>query len=722
MASLTAWASSECGAGTRFASADPAALSSSAGKILDAITLVLSTDGILDGDISVVLPIAQELAMSYIGVTVPWIAFAVIVILCGLPLCIARCCAHKCCRPALDPDSDVLKTLPTKRLKVTSVACLATLGLGAIVCAVIGLLAVMDIGPATMQPLCAIDGVMDKVGGVMGDAIAATSTINGSVATVATTFTDITSTLAMVKDKVNTTCDAVDALVDAVQSLSDNGYPVSALLAKANAAGAVCTDLVSSVPTAIDTAEEQLSTYSSLVEMAASMVSAILTSMRSVESSIVDLDGTFGNVAVSVFPSASDPPSSSPSINSLSSSMGLGLFIIPIMLIGASLLVAPLMVRSQGKYRCCSFASCGVQMLGLAWVVGALFCVFYFLIGATVMGASVISNDIAVAVQTVPAQFRSTFDGTMLCGEMAPAGTPVAFATAFNLLLNSSYVSTIPSPRSPPPALPFAVPPTSPLLPPGVCELIELALDTCWLGDGAGSTLINSILDALDFRYSLAGLEGEISGLESKLAALNLDDVGVNSTEISALIATVNSTVGELTTADLGLTCPGDAQCAAAQAALDDLKAKALLMAAEGTQLLSYFEYLAWLVDGLPALLVSTLQDALDSAVDLTECGWVKIQADLVMASVRGISSTLYVFAFVGLILCSIFMCLFMPAAISMQIAHGGVGAVPGCPPGCRGGCKDKSQIVPASNERLAGGAKPKKKGWRKSKGDGFDK
>lgn len=723
MASLSVWASSECGSGIRFGSVDPAVLSSGADKILDAITLLLAPDGFLSGDstsaMTAIIPIVQDLAMGYIGITAPWIVLAVLVFLCSIPLCIARCCAHKCCRPALDPDSDVPKTLPSKRLRVTSVACLATFGLGAVVSALIGLLAIMDIGPATMQPFCAIDEVMDAAGSTLDDAITAVGNINGSVTTVATTFTGIKWTLAMVKNKVSTTCEAVDVLVDAVQSLSDSGYPVSALLAEANSAGSVCTGLVGSVPTAIDTADGELEAYSSLVEMATSVASTVLTSMRGFGSTFDTLDVTIGDVAVSMFPTPSDPPSSLPSIESLGSSFGLGLFIVPILLIGLSLLIAPLMVRTQTKNRCCSSASCGVQVLGFAWVIGAIFCILYFPVGAVVMSASIISNDVGIAMQTAPAQFRSTFDGTVLCGDMAPLGTPVALANSFNLLLNSSYVSTtIPAP-SPPPVSPFASVPTGPLLPPGMCELIELALDTCWVGDGDGSTVINSMLDALDSPYSISGLESGISGLESQLAAFNLDDVGVNSTEIRSLIATVNSSVGALSTADLGLACPGDPQCASAQNALDDLKAKALVMAAEGTQLLGYVEDVVGLVDGLPALLVSTLQDALDSAVGLSECGWIRTQGIRAIGSVRGISSTLYVFASVGLILCSIFMCLFMPAAIATQIAHGGVGAMPGCPSGCR---RNKARIVPDSNARSelwAGGDEPKKKGWRKSKGDG---
>jgi hypothetical protein len=721
MTSLSVWAASKCGKTIRFGSADPAALSSNADTFLDAITLILSNGGILDGGntdvMATIMPIGRDLAMGYIGITAPWIVFAALMLFCSVPLCIARCCAHKCCRPALDLDSDVPKTLPSQRLKRLSVACLAILGIGALVCALIGLLAIGDFGNAALQPFCAIDGVMDSVGSTMGDAITAVNDINGSVTTVATTFTDIRSTLDLVKEKVSTTCDAVADLADAVQSLSDDGYPVSALLTEVNAAGTLCLDLTSTVPTAIDSADGQLSTYADLIEMAASTMSTVLTTMRGFETSIGTFDGSIGDLAVTV-------TSSSPSIESIGSSIGLGIFIVPILLIGMSLLIAPCMVRTEQKNRCCTVASCGVQILGCAWVFGAIFCVVYFLIGAVVVSASTISNDVAIAIRTVPTHFRSTFDGTMLCGDMAPAGAPLAFATAFNLLLNSSYVSTVPPAPSPPPNSPLAVVAPSPLLPSGVCELIELALDTCWIGDGDGSTLIDSMLDALDSPYNVSGLESQISGLESQLAALNLDDVGFNSTEVRSLIDTVDTSVAALTTADLGLTSPGDPQCAAAQTALDDLKAKALVMAAEGTQLLSYFEEVVELVGGLPALLTSTLQNTLDSAVSLTECGWIKTEAVLVISAVLGISSTLYVFASVGLILCSIFMCLFIPAAISMQIAHGGVGAVPGCPGGC---CKGKAQVVPdsdAGSEFLAEGAEPNKKGWRKSKGDGakFDK
>jgi len=128
MPSLDSWAAIECpGAAVTFASADPAALGSRSDAMISAFTAVLA-GGSFDGDAAIT--VGTDVGMGYIGVVAPIIVLAVLILGCGVPLCIARCCAHKCCKPRLDPDSDVPTSLPSKRLQIGSVACLFILGLG----------------------------------------------------------------------------------------------------------------------------------------------------------------------------------------------------------------------------------------------------------------------------------------------------------------------------------------------------------------------------------------------------------------------------------------------------------------------------------------------------------------------------------------------------------------------------------------------------------------
>jgi hypothetical protein len=569
----------------QFATLDVGSLGTRQEQLMDAIRVGLSEDVSQEEAAQAWRSYAFSLGAIYI----PGLIFAAGALTCCLPLWIGRCRAHRSCAPG--PDG------PSRRTQFLANTGFPFFGLMTLASCVLGLLAFDDLGASVGHTAC-------RFATVLQEATAAADTANSSLTRIvlrtyaagdmATAFD---SSLDALQASATDSCAAVSAAAATADQLAADvesaGQPADAVRAVAASLRGACGE--SLAVARLDQAHAAADGMREVVLQAREVFLALVDVVRGVQDELRHADKTAGEYANHIFPLDPQIPNGWPDVYRRGFSLGLLIFLPPLVLIPVALCAAPGMAvtRKKREYCCAGF---GVQWVGASWVICGLACVAYVLIGSAVLSGAAASQDAVVVAGGLPGNFLHLFEGTRACAGIPPVATPADLP--FHPAMIAALAADI-TDLSAPPAGPLGALSSPPVAPPAAvsaeqrsgrrlladgrlradgrprveasavleaeprrlqdrvfgCDLVSVALTACW----AGAPAVDAILDRLGLSWTLGTLRVQLDALEAALGGAQLT-AGIDGSAFEAAVDRALATVGDATPADFGLNCPAEGQ------------------------------------------------------------------------------------------------------------------------------------------------------------------
>jgi len=690
-----------------------------------------------------VVDVLRTYGTNLLPVVIPGLVVALLVLVCCLPLWIARCRAHKCCTPG-----DFYG--PRRSTRLMANGCFPVLSLCILVACAIGVVAISDLSPAGQATACAADQLLNDTAGLVGVAESSLNTLASSFGQANTSAQTFSETLSSLSSGAVRTCDTlgdINATIAGLKAyLPADDY--ADLIGRLQPAKDVCDDLNEDVLPALDSAATALVSVDDALAAAAEALDAAEDFVAEAADAIGDYGGaTVGGYTVGSLlnlawptPDGPPPPSDLPaglsdiSLNLACFLVGLVLFILPLVLVTLSLLVAaPAAAFTKDKRRCCC-AGCGVQLLGLSWVCAGIVAFALFIAGALLIAATTATNDALVVVRGLtadgPTDFTSTFNGTSVCGVLGSAPPTIQLPEGLDLATLGSLADDLLPPAS------RRLSESTTASADASCWLADAVLETCWSSDAGG--LLDVLLSTFGLPFSIATIRANITALNETLGEVDVTQ-GFNISEAS-VVDDFGDYLADKEPADFGLPCPAEGQsgndycaddntcdgadecwcgtgfacvtnnfvpalscdnrysnnvipaygktaeqmCDEVRGTIAELQTDAADVSSEVATLTETFNAASSNLRALTGSLVAALDGAVDDALLLSDCTWVSTDVDAALDSLETVSATLYVAGGFGFLLCAALLFLYMPSAIAVQIVHGGVGKQPGCPTFCR--------------------------------------
>lgn len=594
----------------------------------------------------------------------PGIVFAGLIALVALPLFVARCCAHKCCKPR--------KEAYGMKHKAAASGCCVLWGLVTVFCAIAGISSAGVAGAGVQDELCAVRASLDTsethsramqtsidaLNASLVDFDAALTTLSSSVSTLSGVFASPSGAVTLACAELTAAQTSATSIATAVASAGGGdvatnvpswGAMTSALQATIDSA---CTDLVADAQT---------------------QAAAAATACADAEETVDDLLESFGEFKLDELIDNLDNAGDDldeiiddhfDDIGGLAPLVGLGLFASTLLLF--LLAAAPgcaLMACTKERHKSCA-NGCGVFLSGGAWVGTCGYSIVLLVFGTVVLCIGVISYDAAAVL-------RKVTDPTTLVGVERCAR-----------YMNNPWKGTnLPEGSD---GLTYAYDRDDDGVAEGslnVCNVVA----GCF-GGAAGASLVPHIETLFDVDMSVSSVNASLVDAlySSGVGSLDLSAITSASTQAALTVtslATISASVGTLCSC-----APGSALYTTTTTELASISTNLVTATAHVTTTTGYLnsalaDFAALLAEVPPVIA------ALTAANVALECSWLPDVYLPPFDPVLGDVSDGMQGLALSMLCCGGLGVLFIASLIATQVCLGGVGREPGCPKPCRCCC-----------------------------------
>jgi hypothetical protein len=603
------------------------------------------------------------------AIIAPGLIVAALLLLCWLPLWIARCCAHRCCAPSRPSYG----TKP----KAAAGGCCAFWGLATLMCMVVGILCCMQVAVGLQAETCTLHQSVSLTADQMDTLDASVSAMQqAGDAFQAEALTPFLSSLSLLVGAFGTAGNVSVACAELRNALAIATNLTDTLAAIGTSSAT--TDLASTT-TKLDASITQLcTTFKDQVEPIAnsanSQIGELTTFMDKMFGAGSDLLSTVSDAVTS----------SASSLRTLEADLGTGMqdswdyftslapllgviaYAVTILLVCCGGLGALCMLCSGKRSEGCA-NGCGVCMSGVAWV-GTSICSFLLLaVGALLLLVLVLLFDFGSVLQAVADP--NNLLGAERCGEPFNRDAFPSDMRGASLYFDRDGDGV------------WTAGDDSKL---NFCDVVKGCFEE------PSVSMLAAFEEAFDVSLDMTELNATLTNAiaDSGLDAVGTADVEAASTEGQGAQALLDALVQQPSLCET----PNSADCP--QPVQDGIAADLREMGASiATAMACIGDTLGYLTDTLEDTkeMVSKMPALLQALMGLTvmfDCGWIKpvylgpfgpLLHDVV-GGLAGLAMTLVVCGGVGILFIGC-------GLIPLQVYCGGVGKQPGCPSCCRCCC-----------------------------------
>jgi len=590
------------------------------GQSPDELRAIFTTSMAIDFSQTAQQDAVQSYVGSMLGILIPPVAVGLLTFFCLLPCYISRCCAHRCCR---------LRSLKRRTVCVRVIYVILFLAMVTLV--TLAIMSTVDTSVASQEAACVAASSLDVADAKLLSVASNFSVLVNNTDALLDGFDLALGNIKCLQDSsIDWVCLEVQEAQDQLQYLDAELGPdqYDALSQSLDQAAMACAtyeaflDLLSQLESLIDELVTVFTQSRDLFDLSARFVTQASTEIDSVATSLYEGIALFW-----------------PHVSVQAVWLGLGLFFGPLFFGTLALLAWAMMQRGASHpTRCCTIKNVGVQLTGVAWVMASCEAWFYLMAGAVLVCIVAMIVDFADVVEPVPSQFTESFNNTVICGVMPQDPFEDGLGAA-DVTDESVF-----------------------------CAVANVILTACW----SGENYLDALLIAAGSNWTFGGL---IEALEEWgdeiIAEPALGDVTVDVLADGVLGA--NSSLSSFDPSQgwnmSALRVIGQSIDTAASGVIEPDGCFSDLVTATLTL--------------IPASLLVLLKSMV-AWYTFGYCTWVHDLWTAMITSIRSVTVGPIMLGALGFIGIGVWLLLFIPAAISMQIIYGGVGTQPGCPARCR--------------------------------------